>query len=218
MLLFVALGGCAGAAEPTDAAPPDAASDASMTDSGPPGACSGFTAAPPMATPSNREVRIHVTGPSDAFVVTEGDACSPFGVEGVRLALPSHCGCECAPYAATVGGTQLGEGVTVTWNASTLRTYRSACEECLSDEAPAYRTGAVWDAVPAGTYEIELIVLDAPPSGCNQEGDTLRCMGLGPADGTLCTNYTYESRTVTVEVELPAEGDVDVDVVIPPLE
>lgn len=182
--------------------------------------------------PSTQTVRFRLTGPAGSYVVSAGDACSPFEIERgahdpVTQGRPYAPLCEGPPpqRPAPRSALALDAAPELIWDARELVATGSGCFDCGSGSGlTRYQTYSIdaLEPVAAGRYRATFAILDAVdgalPLGCSADGGMAYCaptwgMGFGGGPFTICP----ASRFVTVELDLPASGDVEVPVEIPPV-
>ncbi len=175
---------------------------------------------------SEAAVKFVLSVPEGSYVVTQGQNCGAFDIEGVReeLHFLETASCEW-PIPAEGTTSAEGDGATMVWSGETIVTYQT-CVECEPGWLDGKIHGVPW-AVPADSYSATFAIFDSIPENCEEAAPgTLRCEPASleeafrvPPSEVPFSQPLYElcaaDRTISVEFELPEMGERLVEVEVP---
>lgn len=179
----------------------------------------------PQETPSRQTVTFQIanTTSSDAWVITGGSFCDPFGIDRngsaggfvpLELALGFQCGCEC-PAPPSAGPTSFhriaaGASYAISWDARELHAVQIETS-CAQGDVPGFAGAS--QPVPAGGYRVNL-GFAAPPAGCTAIGDDASCDPSPGATPPPIQERCAADLVLPKTFALPASGDLSVPVTL----
>jgi hypothetical protein len=206
--------------------------EAQAIDGGQDGSSCPASATPPAIAGSTGTVVFVVTNHAAAarYVITNGESCDPFAVDGQQLSVPFSCVCECAvPRTSfTLTTVAAGQSVTLTWDGRHIvpyttyvdcRTYGYSQGCATVANGSAQPTGAGARTVSVG-YATQVPTSNAV-AGCTSAPSGFQCTAMSGSTNAQCGSGFVAGpagpsiQLATQAFELPASGDVTVQVSIP---